>query len=424
MARVIRRTWQGTEIPGLPRRERGPCKYESYLPDRIAERAFALDGDVAADVATATSGIERLNAMAGTLLDTETLARLLLRAEAVASSRIEGLEVGARRLLHAETARKLGEASTDVAAEEVMANIEAMRMAVDELATGPLSVDGLLEAQKRLLTGTRLAEHAGRVRTEQNWIGGNSYNPCGAAFVPPPHENVLELLEDLVLFCEREDLPVIAQAAIAHAQFETIHPFVDGNGRIGRALIHIVLRRHGAAPRVVPPISLVLATRAKDYVSGLVGTRYLGTADSAEAHAGINSWISSFSNACIRSVEDAISFENVIRTMQDDWRTQLKTVRSGSAIQLLLEHIPAAPLLTVQTASELIGRSYQQTNLAVGRLEAASILRRTTVGKRNRAYEATSVINAFTDFERQLASPEADTRISPPVRRTPNRRRD
>jgi len=122
----------------------------------------------------------------------------------------------------------------------------------------------LLDFHQRLLAGTRLDAHAGAIRQEQNWIGGSSYNPCSAAFVPPPPEYVPDLLDDLCQFCNSDDIPAVAQAAIAHAQFDTIHPFVDGNGRTGRALIHLVLRRRGLATRVLPPVSLVLATWADD----------------------------------------------------------------------------------------------------------------------------------------------------------------
>ena len=106
---------------------------------------------------------------------------------------------------------------------------------------------------ERLLAGTRLERYAGRLRAVQNWIGGSSFNPCSAAFVPPPPEHVRALMADLCEFCNQDTLPAVAQAAMAHAQFETIHPFVDGNGRTGRALIHVILRRRGLAPRLVPP---------------------------------------------------------------------------------------------------------------------------------------------------------------------------
>jgi Fic family protein len=138
-----------------------------------------------------------------------------------------------------------------------------MAAAVKRINPGELiTLDLLLDFHRRLLARTRLGAHAGAIREEQNWIGGSSYNPRSAAFVPPPPEYLSGLLEDLCQFCNSDDIPAVAQAAIAHAQFETIHSFVDGNGRTGRALIHLVLRRRGLATRVLPPVSLVLATWA------------------------------------------------------------------------------------------------------------------------------------------------------------------
>ena len=120
----------------------------------------------------------------------------------------------------------------------MLGNIQAMTWALDAVASDDdITVEHLLEAHRRLLVGTDLGERAGHIRNEQNWIGGSSYNPCSASFVPPPADRVPVLLEDLCTFCNGDDLPAIVQAAMAHAQFETIHPFVDGNGRIGRVLI-------------------------------------------------------------------------------------------------------------------------------------------------------------------------------------------
>ena len=288
---------------------------------------------------------------------------------------------------------------------------------------GAITGEIVLEAHRRLLAGTRLVEHAGRTRTVQNWIGGSDYNPCAAAFVPPPHELVDELLSDLSAFCSDDSLPAVAQAAIAHAQFETIHPFVDGNGRTGRALVHLVLRQRGLAPRILPPISLILATWPRDYVAGLTGTRYEGTPDSEEALAGINRWIALFASACRRAAEDAGRFEEQLRTLQDSWRERLGAVRRGSAADLLVRALPGAPLLTANTASDLIGRSFQATSQAIDRLVEAGILKQVTVGRRNRAFEARELIEAFTALERQLASPEGDTLLSEPIRRVPRRRR-
>ena len=239
MASLEERRWAG-DPAGLTRRDRRPCTYAVYRPDRLAGRRFVLDGDVAADVGDAEAALLKLDASAAALAGTEALARLLLRAESVASSRIEGLEVGGRRLLRADAARQLGEASRDVTALEVLGNIDAMVWGVDTVEPGgPITVDTLLEAHRRLLAGTRLENHAGRLRTLQNWIGGSTYNPCSAEFVPPPPEAVAGLMGDLLAFCNDDALPALAQAAIAHAQFETIHPVVDGNGRTGRVLIHL-----------------------------------------------------------------------------------------------------------------------------------------------------------------------------------------
>ncbi|MDE2933310.1 MAG: Fic family protein [Chloroflexota bacterium] len=419
MATYEARRWEG-DASGLTRRDRRPCNYSAYWPDSLAGRPFVLDGDVAADVADAEVALVRLNAEAGALADTEGLARLLLRAESVASSRIEGLEVGGRRLLRADAARQAGEDPRDVTAAEVLGNIDAMVWAVEEVGAGdPITVEILLEAHRLLLAGTRLGEHAGRTRTVQNWIGGSSYNPCSAAFVPPPPEAVTRLLEDLCQFCNEDSLPALAQAALAHAQFETIHPFIDGNGRTGRALIHMVLRRRGLALRVLPPVSLVLATWSHDYVEGLTETRYEGSPDSGGASTGLNRWIAFFASACRRAVEDANRFEEQVAVLQSSWNERVGPARRDSAVRLLAGALPAAPVLTTATGAELIERSFQATSRAIERLVAAGVLKQTTVGRRNRAFEAPELIEAFTGLERQLASPDGDTYVSGPARRVP-----
>src|ERR1700728_4083676 len=160
MSRVIRRHWPGN--PDAPSRQaRTACDYDAYGPDLLTGRQFTLEGSVAADVADAETAVTRLNAQASALADTEALARLLLRAESVASSRIEGLEVGARRLLRTEVARELGERTLDITAAEVLGNIDAMNSAIKSVGPGDLiTLDALLDFHQRLLAGTLLAEHA------------------------------------------------------------------------------------------------------------------------------------------------------------------------------------------------------------------------------------------------------------------------
>jgi Fic family protein len=422
MARVIRKHWASDAGTGLARRDRRSCDYDAYVPDLLTGRPILLSGDTAADVADAERAIAVFDAEATSLLDTEALARVLLRAESVASSRIEGLEVGARRLLRAEAAIRLGERPADITATEVLANIDAMAQAVRTIRPGGLiTLDAMLSFHERLLAGTRLHRYAGSLRSEQNWIGGSSYNPCTASFVPPPPEFVPDLLEDLCDFCNTDALPAVAQAAIAHAQFETIHPFVDGNGRTGRALIHLVLRRRGLATRVLPPVSLVLATWAADYVLGLEATRYRGPASSADAQDGLDLRIGRFAAACQRAVGDAAGFEERTLVLQQSWRERLGSVRSKSAVDALIRILPGTPIVTVGSAAELSGRSFKAANDGIARLVNADILRQISVGRRNRAFEAPDVIEEFTALERQLASPGGDTRTSEPSRRVPRR---
>ena len=419
MATLERRRWTG-DFSGLTRRDRQPCDYDVYLPDRLSNRNFSLDGEVAADVADAETALTRLDASSVALVDSEALARLLLRAESVASSRIEGLEIGARRLLRADAARRLGIEPRDVTAREILGNIDAMTWAVDTIEQGSaITVDTLLETHRRLLAGSRMEEYGGRVREVQNWIGGSGYNPCSASFVPPPPEVVDDLLADLVEFCNSDSLPAMAQAAVAHAQFETIHPFADGNGRTGRTLIHMVLRRRGLGLRILPPVSLILATWSQDYIDGLTGTRYVGAAESSAAYSGINRWIALFASACLRAVEDASHFEGQVREIQSSWRERVGRARRDSAVNLLISVLPSAPVLTTTTASELVGRSFPATSMAIERLVAAGVLVQVSVGRRNRAYEAPELIDVFTALERRLASPEGDTRVSAPARRVP-----
>jgi Fic family protein len=422
MSELIKLRWTPTAAGGLPRKDRQGCNYEAYVPDPLAARTIMLDGASAADVADAERAVARLEAGAHGLADSEAIARLLLRAEAVASSKIEGLEVGGRRLLKAQLARALGQGASDGTAQEILNNIEALTAALGDQRPGePVTLERLLETHTQLLEATGLEAQAGRLREEQNWIGGSSHNPCSAEFVPPPHDRVPGLMADLCEFASQDELPALVQAALAHAQFETIHPFIDGNGRVGRALIHLILRRRGLTVNVTPPISLVLATWSRDYIRGLTATRRHDPIDSSAAQEGLDGWIALFAAATSRAVADAETYKQTVTKTKAQWRERLGRVRRYSAAALLLDALPGAPIVTVQSAAALMGRSEQAVNNAIPRLLDAQILAQTTIGRRNRAFEAPEMIDAFTALERRLASPEGDTHHSPPARAVPRR---
>lgn len=425
MSYVVDEYWV-SDGSGVTRRDRQGCAYRAYVPDPLMGRTFAFAGDVAADVADAEAAILRLNGQTSALADTEAIARILLRTEAVASSKIEGLHANARRLLRVEAAREFGMSGRrDITAEEVLGNVDAMSEAlVAAEGEDAITVDSILRIHAALLANTPLEEHGGVVRLEQNWVGGSSYNPCSAAFVPPPPALVPGLLADLAEFCDGDSVPAVVQAAIAHAQFETIHPFIDGNGRAGRALIHMILRRRGIAPQVVPPISLILATLATDYVAGLTAFRYVGEQDSSGATDGLNRWVAFFAGCCTRAVRDAMTYEDSIREIQRGWREKLGAVRRNSTADLLLDILPGTPVITATGAARILGRSFKAASGAIDELTRAGVLEQVNIGKRNRAFEASEVIDAFTDLERRLASPAGDTRTALPVRPVPARRQE
>ena len=421
MAHLEEKVWTAG-VSGRSRRDREPCRYKFYLPDTLSDRRYLFEGSVTADVTDAERAIVDFNAGASALASTEALARILLRAESLASSRIEGMVVGARRILKAEVERGVDGVHADRAAAEILANIEAMDLAITQIGVGSqITLETILEVNRKLLANTDLSDSGGKLRQEQNWIGGNEYNPCSADFVPPEWETVVDLMGDLVKFSNQDDLPAVAQAALAHSQFETIHPFVDGNGRTGRVLIQMILRRRGLSPNVVPPVSLILATQVKEYVEGLKATRYSGDPQSQAATEGINLWVGRFAAACIRSVEDAMRFETRAKVIETKWRNEIPKPRAGSSLDLLLRGLVGMPILTVSTAMKLTGSSRQQTGEAVNTLVAAGILERTSNGLRNVSYEAPEIIEAFTSLERELGSPIGDTRTAPPTRPVPAR---
>ncbi len=421
MASVVSRYWTSRRAGiDVPRRDRWSGSYQAYVPDSLSGRVFGLSAITAADVSDAELAIARLDARAQALTDTEALARLLLRAEAIASSHIEGLRMPARNLLRAVADREDGEPVSNAIAHEIVGNVDAIAYALSN-PSAPVTVDRLNEVQRRLL-GNQNERRAG-VRDVQNWIGRSDVSPNGADFIPPPPEMVPALLDDLCIFCNDDAVSPIVQAAIAHAQFETIHPYIDGNGRTGRALIYMTLRRRGLAVRCIPPISLILATQAASYVKALSGTRFIGDSAAPEAEDGMDAWIALFASACVRATADAERFEARVETLIAQWRTALGRVRSDAGVLLLLNRLPSMPFLTITMVARAIGRDFRSARDAVDALVRVNVLHEVTGGRRNRTFETTELIDAFADLERALASPTGNTQTAAPTREVPKRKR-
>jgi Fic family protein len=382
-------TWQYD--PGLyaPPRYRRACAYDAFVPDLIDGLPPILPG-VAGTISAAEDAIRRLNAVARPGL--QPLARLLLRTESVASSKVEGMQVDARALARAEARSDVGHSIGNEAAE-ILANIDAMQLAVDDAAAAEaLTLGHVLDTQRTMLARVvNAAQTAGAVRTRQNWIGGNDYNPCGAAFVPPPPDYVDRLLDDLVAFCNDESLPPLAQAAFAHAQFETIHPFIDGNGRTGRALVQVLLRRRGLAPDYVPPISVVLAADRSRYIAGLVAFR----------EGRENEWLEIFAVAAARAAELAASYLVEVQELQAAWRARLGAlaVRADAAAWRVIDVLPGHPVISTPVAVEATGRTKPAVQQGIDQLVVAGVLLPLSGGKRNRQWEADGLLDLAADFD-------------------------
>lgn len=384
--RLVSEFWRSQSDALGGRRAGQAVRYHAYVPRDVGDEEFPLSSTIANAAVNAEQATRELNVDPPGEFNLEALARQLLRAESVASSRIEGLILSHRRLAKAEFS-----GCHDLTADGVFGNIRALERAVAfASATATLERAHIVEIHRTLLQGTRDEAHGGVIRTEQNWIGGDATSPRNAEFIPPPPRLVPHLLDDLCRFMNREDVPVVIQAAIAHVQFETIHPFADGNGRVGRAIILAILRRRGTAPKYLPPVSLALARNADRYVQGLGSFRQGDPED----------WYTVFADAVYNAATGACAFAGQVVELQSRWIEAAGNPRKGSGARNLIALLPSHPIVNVKTAAELLGGSEEQARLAVQRLEAADVLRSTSVGRRNRAFECVGLFDLLDRFER------------------------
>jgi Fic family protein len=256
-----------------------------------------------------------------------------------------------------------------------------------------LTVEDIKDIHRTLLRFSIDRDIAGKLRTTQGWIGGSEFNPRDARFVPPPATYVPGFMQDLCSFVNRDDLPEIVQAAIAHAQFETIHPFADGNGRVGRALIHVILKRRGMASRYVSPISLVLAAQRRTYIAGLMEYR----------EGDINDWVSFFADATRDSAAEANRLAGQIEELGFDWIERLGRPRSDAAVRQIITVLTAYPVIDSGIATRVTGKSAVAATNALNQLEQAEVLAKVNDKKWGRVWECPELFDLITRFERELA---------------------
>lgn len=425
MAEARQLYWEPTQGRGLVSRDRRGGRYDAYLPDLLCTRPILIPAELSISAAAVERQILRLTDRPGAQ-NLEGISRFLLRSEAIASSMIEGIAPSPQQVAIAELAQDEQIRGFSAQAGLVANNITVLRRAAIDLVHAPrVTVDDVIALHTSLLPDEK---HHG-LRSVQNWIGGSNWNPLEAVYVPPPADAVPELMADLVAYLNGSSHGPLIQAGLVHAQFETIHPFTDGNGRVGRALIHTVLARRGLAPRAILPVSLVLATLRDSYVGGLTAFRYIGEPLGDPAVNGVATWLERFVDAAKIAVEQAERLAREVDLLRDEWRQRLADwrtqhgkrpePRAGSAISRVLELLSEAPMLTARTVERLLDVSFPRARDALDELAEAGVLSRKSVDRGTTGYLANEVLDLVGMTERRLASTQFDTRMSKPNRPAP-----
>jgi Fic family protein len=391
LGRLVERQWEGDPSAYGPRKARASFSYQAFVPDAIATIVPAFTFETHALIGAAEAAVDRLNTGSGSI-GLEAIGPLLLRSEAIGSSAIEGHAVSQRNLARALMDAGAARGAARIVAANVLAMEEAIALGGVER---PLTVTDLLAIHATLI-GHDPAAGPGRVRTEQNWVGGRVLtSPYDARYIPPPEDEVDALLSDLVAFMNRDNLPAVAQAAIAHAQFETIHPFIDGNGRVGRCLIHVILRRRGLATRFVPPVSVVLAARPDAYVAGLEGFR----------GNGLETWCAAFVEATDRAAVLGAEVAKEIEGLLADWYERAGRPRRDSSTARIIPQLPAHPIASAATIRAAIGARHQRALEGLKALESAGVVRKLSGRDWDQQYAAEEIFELVERFEARAKRP-------------------
>lgn len=357
-------------------RQIGRRSYRASIPPKIAEVEVALSSTVVAAAEDASTEIARFDVEAG--IEIAPFAAVLLRTESAASSKIENLTASARAIAEAD----LGHGGRN--ANLIVANERAMSAAINlaDRLDGP----AILDMHDALLR-TSAPEIAGRWRDQQVWIGGGDHSPHEAQFIPPHHGRVEGCIEDLVRFIARTDIPVLAHAAIAHAQFETIHPFPDGNGRVGRALIHAQLRHAQLTRHVTVPVSAGLLTDVDAYFDALTSYR----------NGDPTPIVTRLTDATFSALSNGRRLVTDLRQIREDWSRRVQA-RRGATAWRVLEIVMRHPVVNAHTIATALGIPVSNVYRALEPLVNAGVLVESTNNKRDRLWRAPDVLSALDSF--------------------------
>lgn len=351
--------------------------YRAAVVPSVADMPVALSTAVQTIADEAASELARVDVTLSSS-GIAPLQAVLLRTESASSSQIERLTASAKSLAEAE----IGE-STGGNARMILANVRAMEKALAQ--EGPVTLDGILAVHQTLIEPD--PRHAPGLRTEQVWVGGSAVGPHRADFVPPHDERVPDAMGDLIVFAARTDIPVIAHVALVHAQFETIHPFTDGNGRTGRAFMHMMLREARLTRGSTIPVSAGLLHETDAYFRALTAYREGDPEPIVERVA----------EAAIFASRLTLDLNDTLQRLTREWGQRIRA-RQGASAWRLADLLPAQPVVTYETVQSALGVSVPTAYAAIDALADAEVLVPRTSHKRNRVWNAVEVLEALDEF--------------------------
>lgn len=351
--------------------------YQAAVPPFISDIQVSLPSETIALADDASQELARFDAEVGTIA--APFASILLRSESASSSEVENLISDAKQVALAEIGR-----SKSGNAKMVVANVRAVTAAIG--LSDRLDESSIITMHDALLRDVA-PEFTGDWRQQQVWIGGGSISPHSASFVPPHHSRVPELMADLVRFCTSTEIPVLIQAAIAHAQFETIHPFPDGNGRTGRALIQGMLRQGGLTRNVTVPVSAGLLSGTKAYFEALNEFRT----------GNPTAIVTVVAEASFAAVQNGRGLVRDIQSAAARWDSTVMA-RSDSSVHKVKSYLLRQPVVDSKTIATELQISEVAAQNAIDRLVDAGVLSQISAGRRNRLWQAPEILAALDAF--------------------------
>ena len=366
------------------RNVQGPGGYTAFVPAPLAP-PIAWDAELVAALSDADRAIGRLAGEGWRFPNPHLFISPFLRREAVLSSRIEGTRTTLEELLAAQAGATIGPASDDL--EEVVNYVEALEYGLERLDALPLSLRLIREVHERLMRGVRGdTATPGEFRRSQNWIGPPGCSLSEASYVPPPADELMPCLDALERFFHDDTLPPLVHAGLAHAQFEAIHPFLDGNGRVGRLLITLLLVQREVLPSPLLYLSAYFEETREEYYACLLAVTREGAWER---------WLIYFLRGVRLQADDAVDRMEEIDGLFEDWREELAGIQSGrpeKVLRLFVEN----PYWTVGGIAKELDVAYTTARRAIDRLEIAGVVSPIGDARRNRVYCAREMLDILT----------------------------